>query len=301
MIAVRTRAESRGPAYLCLAAAMGITGSSVVAAKVMACRLPVFLSSACSLALAGLVLYMLSPRRASGISARDALFLAVQALTGVFLFRVALFHGLKSASAMEAGITVSALPALTSLISLLFLGERMTCRKAAGIILAVSGLLLVNVPGVAPQAAGGHLGASLSIAGAVLGEALFTVVQKKVRPEVPPITAAALICFWALIVFLPGAVMEALHYDLRTLRPADCLFIAYYGLIVTALGYVLFIKGARVVPAGTAGMFYGLVPISSTLLSAALLGESLGWRFTSCLILVLLGIVLTEKPDPISS
>ncbi|MGE5527950.1 MAG: DMT family transporter, partial [Patescibacteria group bacterium] len=125
--------------------------------------------------------------------------------------------------------------------------------------------------------------------------ALFTVLQKKVPQNVPPVTATALISLIGLLLFLPGAVYEAVRFDFGSLAPADLLYTAYYGLIVTALAYVLFIAGAKKVPAGTAGMFCGLMPVAGALLSWAVLGESFGLGSALGLSLVLPGILLVES------
>ncbi|MGE5550253.1 MAG: DMT family transporter [Bacteroidota bacterium] len=285
------------PAYLCLAGAMGIAGSSVVVAKIIACRLPVFLSCACSLAVAVAFLLPLSLKRGKGfpkLPSRALVFLGLQALTGLFLFRVALFYGLRIASALEAGVMVSTLPAITALLALFILGESLTWRKATGIALAVAGLCCLNLPGAAANG-GRHPGAVFLILGAVTGEALFTVLQKKVPQNVPPVTATALISLIGLLLFLPGAVYEAVRFDFGSLAPSDLLYTAYYGLIVTALAYILFIAGAKKVPAGTAGMFCGLMPVAGALLSWAVLGESFGLGSALGLSLVLPGILLVES------
>lgn len=146
---------------------------------------------------------------------------------------------------MAAGVIVSTLPALTVIISLLLLKDGLTWRKAAGVLLAVAGLLLVNVPGAAPAGGGRGPGANLLVFGAVMGEAFFTVLQKKVAQDVPPIAATARICLYALLFFLPGALFEARHFDFKAVRPPDLLFLAYYGLIVTALALSCSSRGRK--------------------------------------------------------
>jgi hypothetical protein len=73
--------------------AMILVGSSVVVSKLMAQSLPVFLAGSLSSAIGAAILVPLLLRREDGlpaVSRRDLLILFLQALTGIFLFRVLL-------------------------------------------------------------------------------------------------------------------------------------------------------------------------------------------------------------------
>lgn len=113
--------KTRFKAYMELTLAMFIAGSSVVASKLLVQTLPVFLSSECSLIIASIILSLLTFKNKEHIPKINVKILVVlflQAITGVFLFRVFLFFGLKFTSAIESGLITSASPAMIGLLSL---------------------------------------------------------------------------------------------------------------------------------------------------------------------------------------
>jgi drug/metabolite transporter (DMT)-like permease len=260
---------------------MAIVGSAVVVGKLLVARVPVFLVGGLRLALACVVLVpvlLATERGWPRLSGRDLAVLTLQAFTGIFLFTALLLGGLRLTSAAAAGIVTSTTPAVAGALSVLFLGERLTAARAGGIGLAVLGILALNVARPAEAAAGASpLAGNLLVFGAVAGEALFIVCGKVAAARVPPLTAATTLSMLGFLMFLPFTLWEALRFDLAGVRLADWAGIAYWGLVVTVLAFVLWARGLAVVPASTAAVFTAVLPMSAVGLSYALLGEPFQW------------------------
>jgi|SRR5262245_52382105 len=127
---------------------MAIVGSSVVVGKLMVAKVPIFLIGGLRFGLASLILVPLVLIREQGLPAlsrRDAGMLLVQAFTGIFAFNVLLLYGLTFTSAAEGGIVTSTTPAVAAVLAVLLLHEPRTNRRAAGIGVAVLGLLALNL------------------------------------------------------------------------------------------------------------------------------------------------------------
>lgn len=130
--------------YLELTAAMVLVSSSVVVGKLMAESLPVFLAGGLNSSVGAAILVLALLRREGGlptVSGRDLLILLLQALTGIFLFRVFLLWGLLFTTAAEDGVVT---PAVVGLIALFFLKEKLGLRVVIGIALSVLGVLALN-------------------------------------------------------------------------------------------------------------------------------------------------------------
>jgi len=132
--------------HLQVVLAMCIVGSSVVAGKYISMELPVFLASFLRFLMAAIILVPLNygmtgklamPRR------NDMVLLVLQALFGVFLFSLCMFFGLKRTSALHAGLVMGMLPAVSALVAVLLLRERLGLRYVAGIALSVAGALVL--------------------------------------------------------------------------------------------------------------------------------------------------------------
>jgi drug/metabolite transporter (DMT)-like permease len=68
---------------------------------------------------------------------------------------------------------------------------------------------------------------------------------------------------------------------------------------VTALAYILWFSGVEKVPASTAAVFTGVLPISTVILSALLLGEQSTVAHLAGLACVLGGIGMITRAGPV--
>jgi drug/metabolite transporter (DMT)-like permease len=265
-------------AYLNLSLAMVIVGSAVVFGKVIVSAFPVFLASGLRFALASAVMLPLVRRREGRLPAlprRDWLTLTIMAFAGQFIFTVLLLYGLTLTSAMEAGLIASTSPAAMALIAFLALGERMAARRVLGVLLAVAGVIAVN--GVLAGPSGGPEGdrwlGNLLVCGSVLGEAVFLLFRKRITTPVSDLVLTTYLCLLGLGMFLPVAVYHALYFDFSAPGLLDWGSIAYFGLVYTAVAYLLWFRGVARVSGGTAGVFTAVMPVAAVALSHIFLDE----------------------------
>ena len=297
-------------AYLELTGAMVLVGSSVVAGKLMAESLPVFLAGGLSSAIGAAILVPVLFVREGGFPAvggRELLVLFLQAFTGIFLFRVLLLWGLLYTSAAEGGVITSTTPAVVGLISFLFLGDRPGPRVWAGIALAVAGIVALNVLGSGAEAGGARGSApllgNLLVFGAVVSEALFTIFGKAAAGRVSPLTTAVSASVMSLALFLPLGLYQTIGFDFSSVGFAGWASVVHYGVFVTALGYLLWFGGLAKVPASTAGVFTGVLPVSAVLLSYVVLREPFSWAHpvgVGCVLLAIL-LIAWRRPDPVTA
>ncbi len=301
----RSFQDRRVQACVELTTAMAIVGSSVVVGKLVTAAFPVFLGAGLRFATAALVLMPLLIWREKGlpsIARRDWVFLFLQTLTGVFLFSVFLLYGLKLTTAAESGIVSSATPAVLGIISFLFLRERLTWSKTAGVLLTFCGIVAINLIGATANTDRGAnpLLGNLLVFGAVVGEALFTIFRKAVSDRVDPMAGAALMSLIGLGMFLPFGLYEAQTFDLTRVALSDWLLILYYGVVVTVLAFILWFRGVSRVPASTAAVFTGVWPVSAVLLSYVVLREPFAVTHLLGMACVLLGIGVNAR-DPLQT
>ena len=295
-------------AYLELAGAMVLVGSSVVVGKLIAESLPVFLVGFLSSAISAAILVPVLLRREGGlpaVSGRDLLILFLQALTGIFLFRVLLLWGLLFTTAAEGGVITSTTPAVVGLISFFFLKEKLGPRVIVGIGLSVFGIVALNVLGSDTGTVRGPapLLGNLLVFGAVISEALFTIFGKVASERVTPLATAASASVLSLALFLPLGLYQAVGFDFSSVGLSGWVAVLHYGVFVTALGYLLWFyllwfSGLSRVPASTAGPFTGVLPVSAVLLSYAVLGEPFSWAHLVGVTCVLLAILLIARQGP---
>jgi drug/metabolite transporter (DMT)-like permease len=297
--------NSKLDAYVCLSGAMALVGSAVVVGKFITHAFPLFLASTLRFALAAGVLTPYVLVWGGGfkhISKVDWLLLAGMAFCGQVVFTLFLLWGLRMTSALDAGLITSTTPAAMAIMAFLILGERLRAKSALGVALAVSAVAVVNLMGGADMAAQAGQGTerwlgNLLVAGAVLGEAVFLLVRKRLTPGIPNITVAAALCILGLAMSLPLGLLEAREFVFSEVSSGGWFSIVYFGLLFTVLAYFLWFRGVSQVSGSTAGIFTAVMPVSALGLSHLFLGESLSWLYLGAGVMMVAAIVLISLAD----
>ncbi len=283
-------------AYIKIILAMVIVGSSVVAGKLLVESFPVFLASELRFLIAALILVplLIKLEGIPTLNKKEVCILFLQALSGVFLFSIFMLYGLKYTTAMEGGIITSTLPAVVAIIAFFILKEKPTRSTVIGILLAFLGTLAINISGTFSGVERGvaPLLGNMLIIGAVIGEALFIIFGKSISKRVTPLTISTMVSIFGAILFLPLAIYEATNFPFTEPSIKDWGMILYFGIVVTVIAFILMYQGIEKVPASTAGVLTGVLPISAVLLSSIILKENLLWIHIVGMALVLLAIYL---------
>jgi drug/metabolite transporter (DMT)-like permease len=287
-------------ARVSMATAMMLVGSSVVSARFIVESFPIMLALGIRQAVATVILLPVIWLVAGGwprAARRDHGIVILQTLTGVVLFNILLLIGVDLTTAATAGIITSTVPAAIAVISR-FLGERISRPTMLGIALAIGGVLVVNVSGAAGDSGGEApnpvLGGIL-VFGAVVCEALFTILGRNLSGRMTPTANCFLVCFYGMLMFAPFAIWSAPGFDFGGVPASGWVALAWSTGPVMIGAFFLWFSGLRVIPASSAAVFTSLIPISAVACSAVFLGERLGWAHAVGTACVIAAIVLVSR------
>lgn len=281
-------------AALSLVAAMALTGSNVAFGKVIVAGVPVYIFVLFRFCVASVALAPMAGRepgpkltQMSWVQWRD---LALMALLGMVGFTVLMLEGLKRTTAADAGIITATLPAVVAALGVVFLGDRLSRVEMLAVALAVAGLLLVQTTG----AVGGNatLIGNLLVAGAVLCEAGFVILGKRLAPPYRALRLALGVNVVALVMALPLALLDAPTFDLRGVAPGIWALGIWYALSASVFCLWLWYGGLPYVETWLAGLATAAMPVVALAMSALYLGESIGSARLAGAALVIVGIVL---------
>ena len=282
-------------ASVMLIGAMSLAGSSVVVGKMLVASVPVFLAAFGSLLVAFACMIPLMYGRFSEVrllTGREWLYLFLQGLCGIVLFRVFTLYGLRLTGAMQAGIITGTTPAVLALLSLVLLRERLSVRGAAGVALAMAGCLVINAF-AAEEGGESSLAGSLLVGAAVGCEALFTICRKRIARSVSATVNTAVLIFCSLVLLAAPAAWDLCCLT-EAVPPAALLAILYYGVFATVVAYLLWTSAVGRVSGATAGAATAAMPASSVLLAVFLLGEPLHPHHLAGCLLIAAGILLNS-------
>ncbi len=264
--------------YGFLTLAMIGVGSTIIVSKIISQGLPPFTATALRFAIAFPVFFALMrltrtpwPRP----DRRDRLLLVMQASAGSVGYTVLLITGLQFAPAIDGGIIAGTLPAVAAATAIVVLRERPNRMVLAGIGLATIGVVMITLRGnggstLSPAAI---LGNTL-VFGAVVCEALFILLNKRLRVLIAPLAQSTLMCGIGLVVAAVPALLE--RPWLGEISGAALSGVVYYAMAPTVIGFLLWYAGAARVSGSEASLFTAFAPVSAVVLAVTILGEPIG-------------------------
>lgn len=299
-------------AYLCLALSMSLVGSYVALTKPLALVFPVFLLAWLRFGISGLAMahWLRKPADEAPLTGRTRWLVFLESFFGNFLFTLCMISGVKRTTAVSAGVIRAAIPAAIAVLSWLLLRERVTPRVWAGVACAVVGiglLAFVGPPSSGVNAAllpsdASHdlwLGNALLV-GAVLCEALYAVIGKKLTGVMEPRRISALINLWGFVLSTPVGVWLALDFDFAGVGAGMWALLLFYALAASMWAVWLWMTGLRGVPAARAGVFTVMLPVAAAAVGVLALGERLAGLQILAFAIALTGILLATLPSRIA-
>ena len=294
---------SRPVAYFCLGLSMALVGSYVALSKPLAAIFPVMLLAWLRFGIGGIAMlgWVRRPANEPPLSRQTRLLLFFESFFGNFLFTLCMITGVTLTSAVTAGVTMAAIPAAVAVMSWLFLREAVSRRTWAAIFLAVLGISLnaLNKSAETTASATGSqawLGQLLLVA-AVLCEASYAVIGKKLTASVSPKRITALINLWGFALSTPAGLYLAWQFDFAQVSGPQWGLLLFYALAACVWTVWLWMTGLRTVPASQAGIFTVLLPISAALTGMLALGERISGMQLLAFAIALASVLIATWPE----
>lgn len=297
-------------AYGALALSMSLVGSYVALTKPLAAVLPVFLLAWLRFGIGGLAMlrWIRKPADEGELSPRTRFLIFLGSFLGNFLFTLCMIAGVSMTTAVSAGVIMSAIPAVVAVLSWVFLKERIGPRIWLAIVFCALGIGLMAW---AKSPGGGVPVAELTdpvgtskvwlgnvlVFAAVLCEAAYAVIGKKLTAVLSPKRISAIINLWGLILMTPFGLYAAWHFDFTAVAWPMWLLLLFYGLAASVWTVWLWMTGLKTVQASRAGMFTVMLPISAALVGVLVLGETLEGLQLLAFAIALAGLLLATAPD----
>lgn len=297
-------------AYGCLALSMALVGSYVGLSKQLVLVLPVFLLAWLRFGIGGLAMlhWLRKPASEAPLDAPTKRLLFLESFLGNFLFSICMLFGVSMTSAVAAGVIMASIPACVAVMSWLFLRERVGARVWASVACAVLGIGLVSLSKSehfmqeisrlpTDLAYKNAWVGNLLVFCAVLCEAAYAVIGKRLTGSLGPKRISSLINLWGFLLVTPLGIWQALTFDFASVSASMWLLLLFYSLAASMWTVWLWMTGLKTVPAAKAGVFTVMLPISAAAVGVLLLGESMNPLQILAFGIALVGVVLATLPD----
>jgi len=296
-------------AYGLLALSMALVGSYVALSKPLVTVLPVFLLAWLRFGIGTLAMphWLIRPAAEPAMSRSTKQLIFLESFLGNFMFTLCMLFGVSLTTAVSAGVIMASIPAVVALLSWVFLRERISSRVLLAIALAALGIALFSLfkTELSAQSIQGPeanlinkniwLG-NLLVFCAVVCEASYAVIGKKLTGSVSPKRITALINLWGFALMTPMGLYAAWRFDFSSVSVGNWLLLLFYGLAASVWTVWLWMTGLKTVPAARAGVFTVMLPISAAAVGVLVLGETLSAMQLFAFGLCLAGVVLATLP-----
>ncbi|WP_320009106.1 DMT family transporter [Maridesulfovibrio sp.] len=227
---------------------------------------------------------------------KDILPLVFLGLTGVFMYNILFFSGLKTVAAGRAALIIAATPSFIALGSALIFKEKFNFWKTAGLILALIGVSTIIGHGnpISILIEGASFG-DLCIIGCVLSWAAYSLAAKPVVKQMHPIETVFWSCLFGSIMLLIPALFNGLVAEIFTASFIDYSCIIYLALLGTSLGFSWYFEAIQEIGPSKTGIFINLVPVTAVALGAIMLGEPVDLFLVTGGAMTIFGVWLTNR------
>ncbi|WP_175990851.1 DMT family transporter [Bacillus sp. Marseille-Q1617] len=218
----------------------------------------------------------------------------VLSVLGVFIHQVIQATALLSIDASAAGWMISFSPVFTVILSMLFLHEKMSWLRSAGMLIAIIGVLMVTSArsGQSPgfEVNFGYILMVLS----TLNWAVYSVLLKRLRVPLPSLIVTFYMSLLGCLLSVPFLLRSKGWENMTFLTNTEWAHILFLGIFVSGVGYWYWAKALEVMEASRVSMFLYLEPLVTFIAAVLLLHEKI--LFISILggLIIILGVIMVN-------
>ncbi|MEQ9165281.1 MAG: DMT family transporter [Fulvivirga sp.] len=212
----------------------------------------------------GLIALIQRPKR---ILKKDQFRFVLAAVFGVALYNIALNYGQQTISAGSASFLINTVPIFTTILSFLILKEKLILRTVIGIAISMVGVGLITLS--ESQEFNLNQGIILLLI-ASFSQALFFIIQKPLLTRYSPLTVISYSVWLGTLFLLP---FSKDLFEVTNASRESKLALLYLGIVVGALGHVIWAYVLSQLSASKATSFLYFVPVVSVVLSFLLVKE----------------------------
>ena len=248
----------------------------------------------------------LFPLALRGKNITPLLLLAAFQPVAYFLFEI---FGLQFTHTSQAGMMIALIPIVVAIMSRAWLGEQITGRQGASILVSVSGVLLIAVKDVARGGPADALGLALLFM-AVCSAAIFNILSRRVAGTFTPFETTFVMMWVGAVSFslplLVGQGVQAFAANFSAVLASVQLVIAvvYLGVLSSVVAFFLVNFTLSHLPATQSAIFANVGTLVAVLAGVLVRREPFHWYSALGVVMIVLGVWganrFAEKGMPIN-
>jgi drug/metabolite transporter (DMT)-like permease len=296
---IEKTAPSHTLLYLLIAAMVFFWSANYIVGKIALREFPPLLLVGLRILFAGLFMlpvYATQTGRASWRK-RDVPLLIYLGMFGVTLNQLFFVVGLSMTSVAHSALIIAMTPIFVLAIAALIKQERLTWRKAAGMLIAFAGVGILNAipPPAGPPSSQPSVLGDVFVTLAALTFALFTVMGKQVSLRHSSVTVNTFAYVGGALALIPVVIWQGRNFSYGMVSLTAWSSVLYMALFPSMICYLIYYHALAHISASRVSAFSYLQPVVAMLLAALTLGERITLPLLAGGAVIFSGVLITER------
>lgn len=197
----------------------------------------------------------------------------VLSITGIGVFNTLQYWALEYTQALNTLLLQSAGPLFVAVWSLALLGVRLTLAQACGILVSLTGVLVILLHGDLTTLRNIEFNKGdliFTVALVIFG--LYSVLTLK-RPQIHGLSFVAFTFGCGAACLIPFLIWELLTRPVMQFNTNNLLMMFYVAVFPSTIAYLCFNRGIQLIGANRAAPFFHVVPVFGSVMAIVFLGE----------------------------
>jgi len=217
-------------------------------------------------------------------------------ITGVTLFNTLLYISAKTTDTANMALFASTTPVFVVVLSRIFLGERISKARAAGLLVAIAGMLTI--------ATRGNLDVLLSLTFRV-GDiwmffagflwAVYSILVRLKPRDINQYSYLGTTFLLGAIPLIPAAFIEQHYVEAWIFTMPIAGAVLYIGILASLVAFFLWNKAVMIIGPGTSSLFQYFIPVFSGIGAFFLLGQPITIAHGIGCILIFSGVFMATR------
>jgi len=209
------------------------------------------------------------------------------------LNQVLFLVGQSKTAAGHSALLFATIPIFIYILATIFLKERATFRRTAGIIVAFVGVYVI-LSGGKVNFGMEYFWGDILVLSAVIAWAFATVLLKPLSLQYGAFRAMGLGLVYGSLVYFPYGIYRALTADYSRIGTSGWFSILYMAIVISLGAYFLWYWVIKYMDVSRVAVLQNIQPIIATAVAALLLAEPISATFIIGGVIVISGVILTE-------
>jgi drug/metabolite transporter (DMT)-like permease len=241
-----------------------------------------------------IAILLLQPKRFSKLHKKDIIPIFILGFFGVMVYHFGLNYGEQYVSPGAASLIIATIPVFIVVLAVMFLNEKITLKKFLGIVLSLSGVLIISIWGTQDASIEiEYMSGALAVLVAAAMGALYTVAGKKLLSRYSALSLtvyAMLLGSLGLLPFLSKSLLD----EVSAMSARGWIAVIFLGICSTVIGYSLWYVALKIKTASEVSVYLYAIPVLSTIISYVLFDDKITLLFIFGGLLVIVGLVIVN-------